>query len=76
MAEIDKTIADIFNSDIDTNLRKLEFLRNLYSVNQGQKLSRQSRVSVKKDLLIHKALKAIIHIQDPNKNQIQTWLGY
>lgn len=76
LAEIDKTIADIFNSDIDTNLRKLEFLRNLYSVNQGQKLSRQSRVSVKKDLLIHKALKAIIHIQDPNKNQIQTWLGY
>ena len=40
LAEIDSTTADIFIADIDSNLKKLEFLKTLYNINRGQKLSR------------------------------------
>lgn len=74
LAEIDKNVADVFDEDIRTNLNKLQFLKRLYEVNQGQKLSKQDRVATKKDLLIYKRLKHIVSVldDDPLKN----WEGF
>lgn len=48
LAEIDSKTADAFIADINVNLNKLKFLKQLYQVNQGQKLSKQDRVSTKR----------------------------
>lgn len=74
LAEIDKNVADVFDEDIKTNLNKLQFLKRLYEVNQGQKLTKQDRVATKKDLLIYKRLKNIVSIleDDPLKD----WEGF
>nr|DAD58582.1 MAG TPA: hypothetical protein [Bacteriophage sp.] len=40
LAEIDSKTADAFIADIDVNLNKLKFLKQLYQINQGQKLSK------------------------------------
>lgn len=74
LAEIDSQTADIFVQDIDINLNKLKFLRTLYQVNQGQKLSKQDRVSTKKDLLIYKRFKALIAVPDDDK--LRQWNGF
>ena len=74
LAEIDKTVADVFDQDISTNLNKLEFLKRLYEVNQGQKLSKQDRVSVKKDLLVYKRLRYIVDIRDDDP--LKDWEGF
>lgn len=64
LAEINSSVADIFLADIDTNLNKLKFFEKLYTVNQGQKLGRQNKISVKKDLLFYNGLKKIISVGD------------
>lgn len=74
LAEIDKTTADILDQDITTNLNKLEFLKRLFEVNQGQKLSKQDRVSTRKDLLIYKRLKNIVQVLDDDP--LKTWEGF
>lgn len=74
LAEIDSQTADLFVQDIDTNLNKLQFLKRLYEINQGQKLSRQDRVSTRKDLLIYKRLKHIVSILDDDK--LKDWEGF
>ena len=74
LAEIDSTTADIFIADIDSNLKKLEFLKTLYNINRGQKLSRQERVSTKKDILIYKRLKSIISVLDDD--ELNKWEGF
>ena len=40
LAEIDSETADLFVSDIDVNLNKLKFLKQLYNLNKDQKLTR------------------------------------
>lgn len=74
LAEIDKTTADILDQDITTNLNKLKFLKRLFEVNQGQKLSKQDRVSTRKDLLIYKRLKNIVQVLDDDP--LKTWEGF
>lgn len=74
LAEIDKTVADVFIADIQANLNKLLFLKKLYTANQGQKLSKQDRVSTKKDLLIYKRLKNIVTIRDDD--DLKNWEGF
>lgn len=74
LAEIDSDIADTFLADINTNLEKLIFLRTLYQINQGQKLSRQDRVAFKKDIAIYKRLKSIVTV--PDDDPLKTWDGF
>lgn len=74
LAEIDSKTADAFIADINVNLNKLRFLKQLYQVNQGQKLSKQDRVSTKKDLLIYKNLKSIVSV--PDKDPLLKWDGF
>ena len=74
LAEIDSRTADAFIADINVNLNKLRFLKQLYQVNQGQKLSKQDRVSTKKDLLIYKNLKSIVSV--PDKDPLLAWDGF
>lgn len=74
LAEIDKNIADVFIADINTNLNKLLFLRQLFRINQGQKLSKQDRISTKKDLLIYKKLKSIVQV--PDNDKLKSWDGF
>lgn len=74
LAEIDSKTADAFIADINVNLNKLKFLKQLYQVNQGQKLSKQDRVSTKKDLLIYKNLKSIVSV--PDKDPLLAWDGF
>ena len=74
LAEINSQTADIFIADIDTNLKKLEFFKTLYNINRGQKLSRQERVSTKKDLLIYKRLRSIVQV--PNNDELSKWEGF
>lgn len=73
LAEINSEVADIFVSDIDTTLNKLLFLKTLYNINRGQKLSKQNRVSIKTDLLIYKRLKHLVQIPD---DQLNKWEGF
>lgn len=74
LAEINSQVADLFVADIDTNLKKLEFLKTLFEINQGQKLTKQDRVSIKKDLLIYKRLKAIVQVLDDD--ELNRWEGF
>ena len=74
LAEIDKNVADVFDEDIKANLNKLQFLKRLYEVNQGQKLTKQDRVATKKDLLIYKRLKNIVSILDDDP--LKDWEGF
>lgn len=74
LVEIDKNVADVFDEDIKTNLNKLQFLKRLYKVNQGQKLTKQDRVATKKDLLIYKRLKNIVSILDDDP--LKDWEGF
>lgn len=74
LAEIDSQTADIFVADIDTNLNKLTFLKTLYNINRGQKLSRQNRIATKKDLLIYKRLKSIVQVLDDD--ELNKWEGF
>lgn len=78
LAEIDSAVADIFIEDINTNLKKLEFLQKLFNINQGQKLIRQDKISIKKDLLIYKKLRQIITIPDKDKGSdpLVKWEGF
>ena len=74
LAEIDSKTADAFIADIDVNLNKIKFLKQLYQINQGQKLSKQDRVSTKKDLLVYKNLKSIVSV--PDKDPLLKWDGF
>lgn len=74
LAEIDSQTADIFIADIDTNLNKLTFLKTLYNINRGQKLSRQDRIATKKDLLIYKRLKSIVQVL--GDDELNKWEGF
>lgn len=74
LAEIDKLAADVFIADINTNLSKLLFLKQLYELNQGQKLVKQDRISEKKDILIYKRLKSIVTVPDDDK--LKSWAGF
>lgn len=74
LAEIDSKTADAFVADIDTNLNKLKFLKQLYQINQGQKLSKQDRVSTNKDILVYKNLKSIVQV--PDNDPIRQWDGF
>lgn len=74
LAEINSQVADLFVEDINTNLKKLEFLKKLFEINQGQKLTKQDRVSIKKDLLIYKRLKAIVQV--PDDDELNKWEGF
>lgn len=74
LAEIDSQTADIFVADIDANLNKLTFLKRLYNINRGQKLSRQDRIATKKDLLIYKRLKSIVQVLDDD--ELNKWEGF
>ena len=64
LAEIDKNVADLFIQDIDTNINRLNLLYHIYNLNQGQKLSKQQRVSDKKDLLTYKRMKYVVQVLD------------
>lgn len=72
LAEIDSETADLFVSDIDVNLNKLKFLKQLYNLNKNQKLTRQNRVATKRDTLIYKGLKNLIN----NPGDLSNWNGF
>lgn len=74
LAEIDKQAADIFIADINTNLSKLLFLKQLYQINQGQKLSKQDRVAEKKDMLFFNRIKSIVSV--PDDDPLNKWNGF
>lgn len=74
LAEIDSQTADAFIADIRVNLNKLRFLKQLYQINQGQKISKQDRVSTKKDLLVYKNLKSIVQV--PDDDLLHKWDGF
>lgn len=74
LAEIDSQTANIFVADVDTTLNKLTFLRTLYNINRGQKLSRQDRIATKKDLLIYKRLKSLVQVLDDD--ELNKWEGF
>ena len=74
LAEISSYFADILVADIDTNLNKLKFLRDLYNVNSGQKLAKQERVAVKTGSLLYKGLRKIINI--PNDDELRQLEGF
>lgn len=74
LAEINSQVADLFVEDINTNLNKLQFLKKLFEINQGQKLTKQDRVSIKKDLLIYKRMKAIVQVLDDD--DLNGWEGF
>lgn len=73
-AEIDSQLADIMVADIETNLHTLKSLRNLHSLNQGQKMNTQQKVGTKKDALIYKEIKRIIDI--PDNDELRTWKDF
>lgn len=75
LAEINSSVADLFVADIDTNLKKLEFLKKLFEINQGQKLAKQDRVSIKKDLLVYKRLKSIVQVLGDD-DELNRWEGF
>lgn len=72
LAEIDSHTADLFVSDIDVNLNKLRFLKQLYNLNKNQKLTRQDRVATKRDTLIYKGLKNLVN----NPGDLSNWKGF
>ena len=72
LAEIDSKVADIFINDLEINLNKLEFLKKLYNINRGQKLFKQDKIAIKKDLLIYKKLKFIVQVPD----EFSKWEGF
>lgn len=74
LAEIDSQTADLFINDINTTLNKLQFLKDLYEVNQSQKLTRQDRVSINKDILIYRRLHSLISV--PPEDELQKWNGF
>ena len=74
LAEIDEKTANSFIADINVNLNKLKYLKQLYQINQGQKISKQDRVSTKKDLLIYKNLRNIVTI--PDDDPLKNWEGF
>lgn len=74
LAEIDKSVADIFDQDIQTNLNKLTFLKNLYEINSGQKMIKQDRVAANTSVLLYKRLKHIISILD--EDELKNWDGF
>lgn len=75
LAEIDSQTADMFLADIDTTLTKLQFMKNLYDLNRGQKLSHQTRVENRTNLLIYKRLKSIFSIPDKT-DKFKDWEGF
>lgn len=57
LAEIDSKLADQMVQDIDSNLNRLKALKRLYQINRSQKLSLQSRIGHKRDILLFKNMK-------------------
>ncbi len=74
LAEIDKLSADVFIADINTNLSKLLFLKQLYQINQGQKMTRQDRVAERKDILFYRRMKSIVSV--PDDDPLKSWEGF
>lgn len=68
LAEINSEFADVLLADIDNNLNKLEFLKRLYEVNQGQKMNKQGRVGIKANALVYKRMKQIIQVLRDDDN--------
>lgn len=64
LAEIDSNYADILYEDINVNKNKLEFLRTLYKVNKGQRLSKQQRVGARASVLLFNKLKTFVSVPD------------
>lgn len=59
-ATIDKTYADVLIQDLDKRETTLTYFKKLNEINSGQKLTEHSKVSVKKDFLIHDKLHKLI----------------
>lgn len=74
LAEIDSNYANLLLNDIDVNLNKLKFLHNLYTTNQGQKLTRQKRVAAKTSSLLYSGIKKIVAI--PDNDEIRSYEGF
>ncbi len=73
LAEINKDTADTILSDINLNLNRLVFLRNLYRINQGQKILKQNRIATTTDLLIYNRIRNIVQIRDDD--ELKSWNG-
>ncbi len=76
LAEIDKDIADLYIQDIDTNLSKLKFIKKLYQANQGQKLGRNDKIAIHKDLLVYKNMRKIVSVLDNDDDDFKNWNGF
>ena len=74
LTELDESVANKMLADLNVNLNKLYFLKRLYQLNQGQKLSRQDRVSANKDRLIYKRMRSIVSV--PDNDPIRGWNGF
>lgn len=74
LTTIDHSIADIIDADIESNLATLLYYKTLHDINNGQKLTRQDRVGVKKDLLIWKRLINFVSVLPEDK--FKDWEGF
>lgn len=78
LAEIDSKYANLVAADLDLDIKKLQFLRQLYNANRGMRISRQKRLGVKREALIYRGFRNIIQIpdNDPEKNKLVKWEGF
>lgn len=73
-AEIDHQTADIFIADLQAARNKLNYLLDLNAINNNQKLTKQDRVSDRKNILMYNRLKYIVSIDDDDF--ISDWEGF
>lgn len=60
LAEIDSNAANVILQNLDLIESKLKFAKVLFSINSGQKLNQQNRVSLNRDYIIYNKLKKLI----------------
>lgn len=60
LMEVKSGTANVLQQDLRILKNKMNFLRNLYALNSGQKLSEQRRVSLNKDYLFYNRLSSFV----------------
>lgn len=74
LAQIDSKYADMIIQDLEIVENKIRFAYQIHSLNQGQKLSKQDRVSVNFSRLVFSKAKHLITV--PDDHPIKKWEGY
>ena len=72
LAVVDNETADVFIEDIQSWLKKLKFYRQLFLINQGQKISKQDRVSANLSKILYKKFNFVFD----NNDELKKLNGY